>query len=97
SRGARPDVSSHPRAHPSMPGTRGFLLLDRKTMIATSEDVARTELRKGRHPVAAQVAESGLTGAQSLVRSLEELGVEVVFGIPGGAILPAYDPLFDSK
>ena len=38
-----------------------------------------------------------VTGAQSLVRSLEELGVDVVFGIPGGAILPAYDPLFDSK
>src|SRR3954453_5902832 len=38
-----------------------------------------------------------LTGAQSLVRSLEALGVEVMFGIPGGAILPAYDPIFDSK
>jgi acetolactate synthase-1/2/3 large subunit len=38
-----------------------------------------------------------LTGAQSLVRSLEQLGVDVVFGIPGGAILPAYDPLFDSQ
>nr|WP_244307865.1 acetolactate synthase large subunit [Kineococcus rubinsiae] len=37
-----------------------------------------------------------LTGAQSLVRSLEAVGVEVVFGIPGGAILPAYDPLMDS-
>jgi acetolactate synthase-1/2/3 large subunit len=37
-----------------------------------------------------------LTGAQSLVRSLEAVGAEVVFGIPGGAILPAYDPLFDS-
>ena len=37
-----------------------------------------------------------MTGAQSLVRSLEELGCEVVFGIPGGAILPAYDPLCDS-
>jgi acetolactate synthase I/II/III large subunit len=36
------------------------------------------------------------TGAQSLVRSLEAAGVDVVFGIPGGAILPAYDPLFDS-
>ncbi len=44
----------------------------------------------------AQPAES-LTGAQSLVRSLEMVGAEVVFGIPGGAILPAYDPLFDSK
>jgi acetolactate synthase I/II/III large subunit len=37
-----------------------------------------------------------VTGAQSLVRSLEEVGADVVFGIPGGAILPAYDPLFDS-
>jgi acetolactate synthase-1/2/3 large subunit len=37
-----------------------------------------------------------MTGAASLVRSLEALNVDVVFGIPGGAILPAYDPLFDS-
>jgi acetolactate synthase-1/2/3 large subunit len=38
-----------------------------------------------------------LTGAQSLVRSLEQVGADVVFGIPGGAILPAYDPLYDSE
>jgi acetolactate synthase-1/2/3 large subunit len=44
---------------------------------------------------ATQSGES-VTGAQSLVRSLEEVGAEVVFGIPGGAILPAYDPLYDS-
>jgi acetolactate synthase-1/2/3 large subunit len=37
-----------------------------------------------------------LTGAQSLVRSLEYAGADTVFGIPGGAILPAYDPLYDS-
>ena len=37
-----------------------------------------------------------VTGAQSLVRSLEAVGAEVIFGIPGGAILPAYDPLYDS-
>jgi acetolactate synthase I/II/III large subunit len=37
-----------------------------------------------------------LTGAQALVGALERLGVDVVFGIPGGAILPLYDPLFDS-
>ncbi|MFN2488737.1 MAG: acetolactate synthase large subunit [Actinomycetota bacterium] len=36
------------------------------------------------------------TGARSLLRSLEAADVEVVFGIPGGAILPAYDPLIDS-
>ena len=43
-----------------------------------------------------QSASTPVTGAQSLVRSLESVGVEVVFGIPGGAILPAYDPLYDS-
>jgi len=37
------------------------------------------------------------TGAEALVSSLENVGAEVVFGIPGGAILPAYDPLFDSS
>ncbi|GAB2594333.1 acetolactate synthase large subunit [Microlunatus antarcticus] len=36
------------------------------------------------------------TGAEALVSSLENVGAEVVFGIPGGAILPAYDPLFES-
>jgi len=39
---------------------------------------------------------TAVTGAQSLVRSLECAGAENVFGIPGGAILPAYDPLYDS-
>ena len=38
-----------------------------------------------------------ISGAESLIRSLEHSDVEVVFGIPGGAILPAYDPLMDSK
>ncbi|MCP2259950.1 acetolactate synthase, large subunit [Streptoalloteichus tenebrarius] len=38
-----------------------------------------------------------VTGAQSLVRSLEAVGCDVVFGIPGGAIMPAYDALLDSR
>ena len=38
----------------------------------------------------------GMTGAQSLIRSLECAGATDIFGIPGGAILPAYDPLMDS-
>ncbi len=38
-----------------------------------------------------------MTGASSLVKALEASGVDVMFGIPGGAILPAYDPIFDSK
>ncbi|GAA4747534.1 acetolactate synthase large subunit [Modestobacter marinus] len=54
------------------------------------ETTARSMAEAAAEPV------TGITGAQSLVRSLEAVGVEVVFGIPGGAILPAYDPLFDS-
>ena len=40
---------------------------------------------------------SQMTGASSLVASLEAAGVDVMFGIPGGAILPAYDPIFSSS
>jgi acetolactate synthase-1/2/3 large subunit len=42
------------------------------------------------------VAPTEMTGSQAIVRSLEELGVTDVFGLPGGAILPTYDPLLDS-
>jgi acetolactate synthase I/II/III large subunit len=44
-----------------------------------------------------QVITARVTGAQALVMALEQVGVEVVFGIPGGAVLPAYDPLLDSE
>ena len=37
-----------------------------------------------------------LNGGQALIKSLEMEGVEVVFGLPGGAILPVYDPIIDS-
>ena len=37
-----------------------------------------------------------ITGAQALIKSLEAQGVEVIFGLPGGAILPVYDPIIDS-
>ncbi len=37
-----------------------------------------------------------LNGGQALIRSLEMEGVEVIFGLPGGAILPVYDPIIDS-
>jgi acetolactate synthase I/II/III large subunit len=54
-------------------------------------------------PTPAQMAQQArartpieVTGAQSLVLSLEAMDVDTVFGIPGGAILPAYDPLLDS-
>lgn len=38
-----------------------------------------------------------MTGAKAVIRSLEELDVDTIFGIPGGAVLPVYDPLFDSQ
>lgn len=64
------------------------------------ESLAQRAAAQRSAPPAATTAQSApvpVSGAQSLVKSLEALGVEVVFGIPGGAILPAYDPLFDSK
>ena len=54
----------------------------------------------GSEPSRAHVASAGkvrATGAQALVYALERVGADVVFGIPGGAVLPAYDPLLDSK
>jgi acetolactate synthase-1/2/3 large subunit len=49
-----------------------------------------------RRPGNARPTPEQVTGAKSLVLALEHVGAEVVFGIPGGAILPAYDPLMDS-
>ncbi|MDF2555596.1 MAG: acetolactate synthase large subunit, partial [Microbacterium sp.] len=63
----------------------------------------RGDVRRAATARSAGAAASGastgeeMTGAQSIVRSLEEVGAEVVFGIPGGAILPTYDPLMDSQ
>ncbi len=46
---------------------------------------------------AAKPVTQHMTGAQAVVRSLEELGVDSVFGLLGGAILPVYDAIFDSR
>ncbi len=43
------------------------------------------------------IAPERMTGADAVVRSLEELGTRVVFGLPGGAVLPLYDALFAAK
>ncbi|MGN6337028.1 thiamine pyrophosphate-binding protein, partial [Mycobacterium sp.] len=62
--------------------------------------MATDAAKRAAKPAAAKPQRIGpeqLTGAQSVIRSLEELGVEVIFGIPGGAVLPVYDPLFDSQ
>jgi len=59
--------------------------------------IFRAELERTRRERQARELSEKVTGAQSLVNSLEHAGVDVMFGIPGGAILPAYDPIFDSK
>jgi len=48
-------------------------------------------------PAQAPSAGEAMTGAQALIRALEMAGATDIFGYPGGAILPAYDPLMDSK
>ncbi|GMA25321.1 hypothetical protein GCM10025864_30800 [Luteimicrobium album] len=72
---------------------------------------ARPATAKPARPAARKVAGEGVgpvvdgprvgpvevTGAESIVKSLEAVGVDTVFGIPGGAILPLYDPLMDSQ
>src|SRR3954463_7879920 len=75
---------------PSEPATREAPTREAAAALAGVETAARTMADAAAEPV------TGITGAQSLVRSLEAVGVEVAFGIPGGAILPLYDPLFDS-
>ncbi|QMU98001.1 acetolactate synthase large subunit [Microbacterium esteraromaticum] len=48
-------------------------------------------------PPARPSAAPEISGAEAVVRSLEKLGVTDVFGIPGGAIMPVYDPLMDAS
>ena len=43
------------------------------------------------------VAEKTITGAEAVITALVENGVEVIFGYPGGAVLPLYDAIFDNK
>lgn len=45
----------------------------------------------------AHTAQDTLTGAEIVVRALVDQGVEVVFGYPGGAVLPIYDALFQQN
>ncbi len=63
---------------------------------AAAQTTAKTAPKSGA-PAPKRIAPYQLTGAESVVRSLEELDVDIIFGIPGGAVLPVYDPLFDSQ
>ncbi|RCG19834.1 acetolactate synthase large subunit [Streptomyces diacarni] len=51
----------------------------------------------GQQPTPVPAQAPRITGAQSLIRALEVVGADTVFGIPGGCILPAYDPMMDSS
>lgn len=79
------DIVSAPTTRPPEP-----------TAPADGPAAAHTAAKTGT-TTAKRVAPQQLTGAQAVVRSLEELGVDTIFGIPGGAVLPVYDPLYDSQ
>ncbi|OZD60846.1 acetolactate synthase large subunit [Rhodococcus sp. 06-1059B-a] len=70
-------------------------------MASQSRIAARKNIRPATVPVSSPPSvvvarPKKMTGAQAVVQSLEALGVDTVFGIPGGAILPVYDPLLES-
>ena len=58
---------------------------------------ARTAAPEPQASAADSVGPERMTGSQAIIRSLEHLGVTDVFGLPGGAILPTYDPLLDAE
>jgi len=67
-------------------------------MAQAPKPAAPTAASASARPTVTASARGGeeMTGAQSLIRSLEYAGATDIFGLPGGAILPAYDPLMDS-
>ena len=82
-------VQSHhpapPRATASTPAPR--------PVVSSATDVEQVAAGGTGHAVHSE----GMDGAKAIVRSLEECGVDVIFGLPGGAVLPLYDPMMDSK
>ncbi|HTQ90591.1 MAG TPA: thiamine pyrophosphate-binding protein, partial [Streptosporangiaceae bacterium] len=85
--------SPHPAARDSQPRPEA-------PPSATPQVAVAVPAQSPPEPPRAQVTGPGklqATGAQALVYALERVGADVVFGIPGGAVLPAYDPLLDSK
>jgi acetolactate synthase I/II/III large subunit len=78
---------AQPHPHPPSPSSRGAQPAAAAAGSAAASSAATP----------ASASRARVTGAQALVSALERVGAEVVFGIPGGAILPAYDPLMDSS
>ncbi len=69
---------------------------DTTKQAASPADVASLARPRPSTEIPAEQPVVTVTGAQALVLALEHVGAETVFGIPGGAILPAYDPMLDS-
>ncbi len=97
--GAAPDTAHGPASAPTAPaGPAGAAANGTASAVAHVAAGAGTPTSAATTPAtsAAAPGQTRMTGAQALVRALEKVGVDVVFGLPGGAILPAYDPLLDS-
>ncbi|MBV1781344.1 acetolactate synthase large subunit [Paeniglutamicibacter sp. ABSL32-1] len=82
-------MSNGTTASPSLPAKPA----NRSKDAAVSSVVEASSLVQGPNNI---IAATEMLGSQAIVRSLEELGVKDVFGLPGGAIMPTYDSLMDS-
>ena len=82
-------MSNGTTASPSLPAKPA----NRSKDAAVSSVVEASSLVQGPNNI---IAPTEMLGSQAIVRSLEELGVKDVFGLPGGAIMPTYDSLMDS-
>jgi acetolactate synthase-1/2/3 large subunit len=89
----RPATMPGGAAHPGSTGHSGSTAQPGSSAPAAPPGAQQTAVASRPHPA----TPVRVTGAQALVLALERVGVDVVFGIPGGAVLPAYDPLLDSK
>ena len=73
------------------------VMAQRRAPSAAVAQAAETDPARLTGAAAEVVGPEEMTGSQAIIRSLEQLGVTDVFGLPGGAILPTYDPLLDTE
>ena len=86
----------HPAAKPSGAGQRSGAAEPGSAPLAKAETSSISVVSQVQGPNRVIPAQP-MSGSQAIVRSLEELGVQDIFGLPGGAILPTYDPLMASE
>ncbi len=93
---ATPGPGAGPSRKGSGPSPRDLAARAAGASSAPSSGPAQPASPRSEPTQAGPASGTTMSGAAALVATLEQLGVDVVFGIPGGAILPLYDPLFDS-